>query len=223
MLKAALAFAGFFLALMGCGVARDDENLPAKACLASVRFVSDDARAKFVYTNVSRLSAAARDRMAYATANGIDGSIIEFVSTQPFCTEASLRDRFDFDQSVTTSFSASSMQTLDAQARLSSALATRRDEKHQWRCVVRTPAPRSFARIIEVVEYVGLRGPQVEGANDDLFLAADEECEVVGAVIVQALHDADGRSLAYPQYAMCPASSLAQCGYPPGVNIVPSP
>lgn len=223
MVKAALALTGLFVALGGCVAPRDDANLSAQACLASVQFVSDDARAQFVTTNVSRLTVAARDRLAYATANGATGNSVEFVATHPDCTEASLRERFEFAPSATASFSASLMPSEDAQIRLSSAITTRRDEQHQWRCVVRTRHQGFILRLVEVMDFVGLRTPQVEGSNDNLFLAADDDCEVVSAVFSQALQDVEGRHLASADYEVCPHSSLRQCGYPQEIGIVPSP
>jgi hypothetical protein len=203
MLKAALTLVGLFVAVAACVGPNDESNLPAQACLASVEFVSDDARAQFVTANISGLSVAARDRVAYATANGATGDSVEFITTYPSCTEASLRAQFEFERNATAAFSVSSMDSEDAQMRLSSAIVPRRDEQYQWRCVVRTSHQGFIRRLVEVMDFVGLRTPQVEGANDNLFLAADDDCAVVSAVFLQA--------------------SLRQCGYPQEIGIVPSP
>jgi hypothetical protein len=111
----------------------------------------------------------------------------------------------------------------DANQRLSMTIMERRDENHQWRCVARTHHEGFMLRLLTVMDFVGLRTPQVEGANDNLFLAADDNCVLVARVLVRAFQDVEGHTLASTDYAVCPTSSLRQCGYPPEISIVATP
>ena len=221
MIRAALALLGLAVGAVACVAPSNEGSAPAQACLASIQFADDDAREQFVVSNISLLSAGARDEELYATSNGTTGASVEFISAAPMCSEASLRERLRLGTSRIAFTSVSTLGAQDAQLRLSSAMATRRDEQHQWRCVVRARHEGFIGPLVVVMHFVGLRTPQVEGANDNLFLAAEDGCETVSAVLVQAVQDVEERHLTPSDYAVCPLSSLVQCGYPPEIEIVP--
>lgn len=84
----------------------------------------------------------------------------------------------------------------------------------QRQCVVRFRERDDwqFGRLLQVLGFTGLRGVQVESANGQIYIAADDPCPLLRAMTTEA-HVRDAR-VTPARLEVCPQSSLAACGFP---------
>lgn len=81
-------------------------------------------------------------------------------------------------------------------------------------CVIRFSEhdEEQFARLGPALWFVGLRGVQIEAADGEIFIAADESCAFFHAMVAEAHEQDTGGSPRSLQE--CERASLAACGFP---------
>lgn len=116
-------------------------------------------------------------------------------------------EAFQFRERVMTVDQANAVLASELSSRPLSHLAVRA-------CVVRFRErdDEQFARLTEVLGFVGLRGVQMEGADGEIFVAADEPCDLLGAILTEA-HEQDAGGVPDSRHE-CSQVSLAACGFP---------
>jgi hypothetical protein len=212
---------GLFFALISCTpqeVAGPTDEAAA-VCLVSATFNDEHARVAFVRSNAASLRVAVASRSTYAMTSADDARRIDFLAPGT-CHPETIRNLFQLDD-VTTQLSGGQSLSLDAaNRRLQRSNEMVKDETYRWQCIVRRQ-PSAFVLTRNDVAYVALRTPQVEWANDVLFVASDDDCETLNTVLEEILGESDDRPDA--ELSSCVNSSLVQCGYPANIHIQPNP
>src|SRR5690606_38115509 len=82
-------------------------------------------------------------------------------------------------------------------------------------CVVRLSSQDEdeWGGVASLLHYSGLRGVQVLSADETMFVASDDACDIVTGYTRAAIRMLRGR-VAEPLIVECSASSLLDCGFP---------
>jgi hypothetical protein len=209
-------------ALVSCGpIDRPQRSADAaQACVTSVRFSTEQDRADFVRANASALRSAVQRHSAYAIASSDLPEQIDFLTTPAVCRAEVIQEQFAFDGTSFTSITATEIPLDDASDRLVVPHRTTRSENFRWRCVARTGAT-GYVLSRNDFEYVGLRTPQIEGANDSLYLASNDDCQTLRVVFEHALRETAAPGGPDWGLVVCEAASLVECGFPSNIHIEP--
>jgi hypothetical protein len=214
-----------FLLCLGLGLAscarlespsRSEDAL--QACVISVRFTSEQGRAHFTQANAAALRSMVDAHSGYAITSDDAPEQIDFVVPTRICNADSIRQHLQFDDASIASIAVLEVSEDDAQERMLAPHRTTRDENFRWACVVRRE-PSDFNLSRNDFSYVALRTPQVEWANDALYVASNDGCTTLAVVLEQRLSGEN--TTPSTDTELCQNSSLVQCGYPANIHIWP--
>lgn len=201
------------LSLMGCYLSDPSVSETPQAnhaCAIHVAFQSDDARAVFLDHNKNALIAGARTQNRFVIWSNPGLVLI----TSGSCTDNS-------DEQLSGLGDAGLVTTRDdlhvGQARRLLEEARRlslEDSDTERQCVLRFSKRNedTFARLVLFFPYTGLRRVQIEGADGDVFVAVDENCELASSFLMEALQQSE--FVDSVGLYECRDSSLRECGYP---------
>jgi hypothetical protein len=204
------------LALAACAPESDHpgriEASQSVACVATLTFESENARTAFLLENADRIVARAATRQFFFTSNSASPSI-EIASEYESCPVEGLdRDldlvgQFARDQSVVSTARVSER----LQHALTQSLSGTDRDSHQ--CVIRMDQLHwdDYGGLSVRLQFSGLRMPNLQMANDVLYVAAEETCVMTSRFARAAMANLHGRST---DLVVCESSSFRECGYP---------
>lgn len=188
------------------------QEAEARVCVVEVRMPSDADRQRVLTANREAAIRSVRRGDAFIVPLEEPGLMI--ISRDAECAAARNLNfqaaGFDLDESV---------QELDqANALLALRMPRPRAHLEERECIVRFRErdEEQFARLTEILLFVGLRGAQVEAADGNIYVAADEPCSLLNALVTETYEEAEG---GIPHGLQeCRHVSLAGCGF--GVEIL---